>query len=91
MFDLVEFSARCLRIGGRLVYCLPVMYDFTEEDLPQHPQLRLITSCEQPLTSKYGRRFITMEKVEEQSYESAAAVIVGPHRSYNVRKTVFNN
>lgn len=28
--------------GGHLVYLLPTTYDFTEEDLPKHPCLKLV-------------------------------------------------
>lgn len=47
--DLMEFSARHLRPGGRLVFWLPVIRDLTyETHIPQHPLLRLISNCEQP-------------------------------------------
>lgn len=49
--DLMEFSAKHLRPGGRLVFWLPVIRDLTYETrIPQHPQLQLISNCEQPFS-----------------------------------------
>ncbi|XP_029338540.1 tRNA (guanine(10)-N2)-methyltransferase homolog isoform X3 [Mus caroli] len=38
---------------------------YTEEMVPGHPCLRLISNCEQKLSSHTARRLITMEKVKE--------------------------
>uniref|UniRef100_A0A8C6G664 tRNA (guanine(10)-N(2))-methyltransferase TRMT11 n=1 Tax=Mus spicilegus TaxID=10103 RepID=A0A8C6G664_MUSSI len=38
---------------------------YTEEMVPWHPCLRLISNCEQKLSSHTARRLITMEKVKE--------------------------
>ena len=48
--DLLNFSARSLVAGGRLVYWLPVIRQgYTEDSVPSHPALELITDCEQVL------------------------------------------
>ncbi|TMW58783.1 hypothetical protein Poli38472_006928 [Pythium oligandrum] len=65
MKDLLEFSAQTLRVGGRLVYLLPTTYEYTDADLPRHPQLEIIANSEQKLTKKYARRLITMIKRSE--------------------------
>jgi tRNA (guanine10-N2)-methyltransferase len=44
---------------------------YSEEELPQHPMLQLLANSEQCLTSRYGRRLITMVKVKP--YDAAAA------------------
>src|SRR5579871_2102685 len=47
--DLMEFSAAHLRLGGRLVFWLPLIRDTNHmQSYPQHPLLKLISSCEQP-------------------------------------------
>lgn len=38
---------------------------YTEEMVPWHPCLRLVSNCEQKLSSHTARRLITMEKVKE--------------------------
>lgn len=38
---------------------------YTEEIIPRHPCLKLISNCEQMLSSHTSRRLITMEKVKE--------------------------
>uniref|UniRef100_A0A6I8ND68 tRNA (guanine(10)-N(2))-methyltransferase TRMT11 n=1 Tax=Ornithorhynchus anatinus TaxID=9258 RepID=A0A6I8ND68_ORNAN len=65
-FDLLNFAAESLVLGGRLVYWLPVYTpEYTEEMIPRHPCLKLISNCEQRLSSHTSRRLITMEKVKE--------------------------
>ncbi|KAM9806834.1 tRNA (guanine(10)-N(2))-methyltransferase TRMT11 isoform 1-T1 [Syngnathus typhle] len=64
--DMLNFSAHRLVMGGRLVYWLPVYRpEYCEEMVPLHPCLRLISNCEQILSSHTARRLITMEKVRE--------------------------
>ncbi|RHY82871.1 hypothetical protein DYB26_010366 [Aphanomyces astaci] len=67
MRDLLVFAAKNLRVGGRVVYLLPTTYDYTDADLPTHPQLRVVGNSEERLTSKYARRLITMVKTVETS------------------------
>uniref|UniRef100_A0A8C5LC41 tRNA (guanine(10)-N(2))-methyltransferase n=1 Tax=Jaculus jaculus TaxID=51337 RepID=A0A8C5LC41_JACJA len=65
-FDLLSFAAETLVLGGRLVYWLPVYTpEYTEEMVPGHPCLKLISNCEQKLSSHTSRCLITMEKVKE--------------------------
>lgn len=62
--DLLEFSAKHLRIGGRLVYWLPTVVDeYSNTDVPQHPSMVLISNSEQNF-GQWSRRLITMEKVK---------------------------
>ncbi|XP_072913448.1 tRNA (guanine(10)-N2)-methyltransferase homolog isoform X2 [Hemitrygon akajei] len=64
--DLLNLAAENLVMNGRLVYWLPVYkLDYSEDVIPQHPCLKLISNCEQPLTTHTSRQLITMEKVKE--------------------------
>ncbi|XP_059158278.1 tRNA (guanine(10)-N2)-methyltransferase homolog [Physella acuta] len=64
--DLLNFAAKYLTIGGRLVYWLPIYKpDYSESNIPQHPCLRLESNCEQPLNTSISRRLITMQKIAE--------------------------
>ena len=66
MADLLNVAAMTLKMGGRLVYVIPSMQDFNEdEDLPRHFCLRLVSICYQPLQIELGRRTVTMEKIKE--------------------------
>lgn len=67
--DLLNMSVGHLRLGGRLVYYLPVTKEDTserfEDFLPSHPSLQLVAFCEQQLTMKTHRLMVIMEKVKE--------------------------
>ena len=63
--DLLNFSASSLRVGGRLVYWLPVIRQAYQPDrVPSHPGLKLVADCEQVLSSHTSRRLLVMERVE---------------------------
>ena len=64
MSDLLDMAARTLVMGGRLVYIIPSMSDFSVDDLPRHPCLKLVHICYQPLSLELGRRLVAMEKIE---------------------------
>jgi tRNA (guanine10-N2)-methyltransferase len=70
MADLLDMAARTLVSGGRLVYIIPSLKDFSEDDLPRHPCLKLSHVCYQPLSLELGRRMIAMQKVT--SYDPSA-------------------
>jgi len=64
--DLLNFSARALVLGGRLVYWLPVIrQNYSAANLPSHPALALVADMEQVLSSNTSRRLIVMEKKVE--------------------------
>lgn len=66
MADLLNVAAMTLKMGGRLVYVIPSMLDFNEEeDLPRHECLKLDSVCYQPLQTELGRRTVTMKKIKE--------------------------
>lgn len=65
--DLLLLSVNNLKLGGRLVYYLPVIKtDHSFDDyIPQHPYLKMISYCEQALTNKLSRLMVIMEKIED--------------------------
>nr|XP_020452567.1 tRNA (guanine(10)-N2)-methyltransferase homolog [Monopterus albus] len=77
--DLLNFSAQHLVMGGTLVYWLPVYQpEYCEEMVPLHPCLRLISNCEQTLSSHTSRRLITMEKIKEPEELDSSAHLADP-------------
>nr|XP_056712318.1 tRNA (guanine(10)-N2)-methyltransferase homolog isoform X2 [Euleptes europaea] len=84
LFDLLNFAAEYLVIGGRLVYWLPVYKpEYTEEIIPRHPCLKLISNCEQTLSSHTSRHLITMEKVKEfEDEDSSSHILKSQYLSY---------
>lgn len=66
LHGVLEFAAAVLVHGGKLVYWLPTTPEYTPEDVPTHPGLRLLFNCEQPLTTRMSRRMITMVKVSDK-------------------------
>ncbi|XP_016950739.1 tRNA (guanine(10)-N2)-methyltransferase homolog [Drosophila biarmipes] len=66
--DLLEFAAKHLRLGGRLVCWLPFhREDYNPKILPNHEYLQLVANSEQPLTGNTARRLLTYEKCSEYS------------------------
>uniref|UniRef100_A0A2K5RJD9 tRNA (guanine(10)-N(2))-methyltransferase TRMT11 N-terminal domain-containing protein n=1 Tax=Cebus imitator TaxID=2715852 RepID=A0A2K5RJD9_CEBIM len=65
--DLLNFAAETLGLGGRLVvYWLPVYTpEYTEEMVPWHLGVKLVSNREQKLSRHSSRRLITMEKVKK--------------------------
>ncbi|CAL1535145.1 unnamed protein product [Lymnaea stagnalis] len=64
--DLLNFAAKYLCLGGRLVYWLPIYKpDYSESCIPKHPCMSLESNCEQPLSQHISRRLITMVKIRE--------------------------
>lgn len=76
MYDLLAVAARCLKVGGRLVYLMPSTYVTDPfEELPGHPLLQLIGHSVQGLTKHTCRRLITMRKIGpwDSNYEDEYA------------------
>lgn len=64
--DLLNFSAKHLKMGGRLVVWFPVAReDYTEKLLPQHSALEIVANSEQKLNGEATRRLLTYEKIRE--------------------------
>ena len=74
MFDLLEFAAKALVMGGRLVYWYPTTPYFQESDLPTNKCLRLVSNCCDEMNSKQHRRLITVEKFMEYTFLSTSTV-----------------
>lgn len=64
--DLLTFSAKHLKLGGRLVCWFPVVRDdYNEKLLPKHSALELVANSEQKLNGEATRRLLTYEKAQE--------------------------
>lgn len=69
LHGILEFAADVLVHGGKLVYWLPTTQDYSPDDIPTHPGMRLLFNCEQPLTTRMSRRMITMTRVSDKERE----------------------
>lgn len=65
--DLLSLAASQLKVGGRLIYFLPIIEsdDPFEKSIPRHPCLRLESFSEQSLIGKNFRLMVVMEKTRE--------------------------
>lgn len=64
IFQICWLPRAALQVGGRLVYFLPASPEtYSDDEVPQHPSLKLFYNIEQLLTARYSRRLIVMEKV----------------------------
>lgn len=67
--DLLNFSVKHLKIGGRLVCWIPYFRDdYSENIIPKHDCLELIANSEQILSGCTSRRLLTFEKISEIYY-----------------------
>ncbi|GFO28406.1 tRNA (guanine(10)-n2)-methyltransferase homolog [Plakobranchus ocellatus] len=93
--DLLNFAAKFLRRGGRLVYWLPIYKpDYHESNIPQHPCLEVESNCEQPLSTTISRRLITMVKTEDytnngEQEEPQASIPVDHYECETFRQKYF--
>jgi tRNA (guanine10-N2)-methyltransferase len=64
--DLLNFSAKRLKMNGRTVFWLPVVRkEYHENLIPKHTALQLIYNCEQKLVGETSRRLLVYEKIKE--------------------------
>ncbi|XP_016983379.1 tRNA (guanine(10)-N2)-methyltransferase homolog [Drosophila rhopaloa] len=92
--DLLEFAARHLRLGGRLVCWLPFhREDYDPKMLPQHQHLHLVANSEQLLTGNTARRLLTYEKCSKYILPDPSLVSTTqvPTPSQDFRDRYFNN
>ncbi|CAK1579047.1 unnamed protein product [Parnassius mnemosyne] len=86
--DLLNFAARHLEMGRRLVCWYPLVRDeYKEDELPSHPCLRLVANSEQVLSKLTARRLLTYEKV----HDDVPHLPVDPNAmAHNFREKYFN-
>lgn len=66
--DLLVFSAKHLKLNGRLVCFFPCYReDYIDEMIPRHNCLHLVSNSEQVLSNVTSRRLLTYEKISEYS------------------------
>uniref|UniRef100_A0A8D8Q1J1 tRNA (guanine(10)-N(2))-methyltransferase TRMT11 n=1 Tax=Cacopsylla melanoneura TaxID=428564 RepID=A0A8D8Q1J1_9HEMI len=89
--DLMDFSARHLRVGGRLVYWIPVFRsEYCEDDLPKHSCFSLISNSEQVLSAHTSRRLLTYEKSRQPETNAPKESVVS-RESVSFRDKFFNH
>ncbi|KAH8277499.1 hypothetical protein KR026_011653 [Drosophila bipectinata] len=89
--DLLEFSAKHLRLGGRLVCWLPFhREDYNPEMVPHHNNLTLVANSEQRLTGNTSRRLLTYEKHSQYSVPDTTQLPVATP-SEDFRDRYFNS
>ena len=67
--DLIDFAARYLVVGGRLLFWHPVqsLIDASNDYLPAHPQLFCVTTHTLRLNRRVSRRLIVLEKTKDNN------------------------
>ncbi|KAG5512060.1 hypothetical protein GH5_08016 [Leishmania sp. Ghana 2012 LV757] len=63
VLDLVLFAATYLVIGGHLAFWHPTTDHYTDDELPNHPSLRIVCNIAQRVSLKIVRRLIVLRKV----------------------------
>ncbi|XP_034250406.1 tRNA (guanine(10)-N2)-methyltransferase homolog isoform X2 [Thrips palmi] len=89
--DLLNFAAKHLKLGGRLVTFIPILRElYNEENMPKHPCLELVANSEQVLSAYVCRRLLTYEKVSRPSDCMAGERTFDPSLE-NFRDKYFNH
>ncbi|RPA99316.1 tRNA guanosine-2'-O-methyltransferase [Choiromyces venosus 120613-1] len=66
--DILQFAADHLVPGGRLCFWMPTANeDFSQLDIPTHPQLELVSVCVQEF-NKWSRRLITYTRTQNTTH-----------------------
>uniref|UniRef100_A0A1A9W6M1 tRNA (guanine(10)-N(2))-methyltransferase TRMT11 n=1 Tax=Glossina brevipalpis TaxID=37001 RepID=A0A1A9W6M1_9MUSC len=90
--DLLMFASMHLKLGGRLVFWLPFCRDdYTDEIIPQHTNLMLISNSEQILMGRTSRRLLTYEKHSESNHFFYDKVILHPILTLDFRERYFES
>ncbi|XP_013192898.1 tRNA (guanine(10)-N2)-methyltransferase homolog [Amyelois transitella] len=83
--DLLNFAAKHLRLGGRMVCWYPMVRDeYSESQLPRHPCLSLVANSEQVLSKLTSRRLLTYEKISDDVTSPGET-----HQGVNFREKYF--
>ncbi|ELU00834.1 hypothetical protein CAPTEDRAFT_194667 [Capitella teleta] len=90
LLDLLDFAARTLTLGGRLVFWMPIVRDiYVPENIPHHPCLKLVSNSEQIFFIRVSRRLITMEKVTEFNKDLGGASVEKDHYAGSEFREIF--
>uniref|UniRef100_A0A1B0ERY9 tRNA (guanine(10)-N(2))-methyltransferase TRMT11 n=1 Tax=Glossina morsitans morsitans TaxID=37546 RepID=A0A1B0ERY9_GLOMM len=92
--DLLMFASKHLKLGGRLVFWLPFCRDdYTDDIVPQHASLTLISNSEQILMGRTSRRLLTYEKHVESNHllYDKEKVILHPTLTLDFRDRYFES
>lgn len=95
--DLLLIAAKHLKLGGRLVYYLPVTFlhdgQRFEDFIPSHPCLKLVAFSSQQMTKKSHRLMVTMYKSETRATAMEVDEFCLPEalRTMNIRHRYFPN
>lgn len=87
MDDLMDNAARLLEVGGRLAFFIPAAADPEDaasagaDEVPSHPMLTLRASSIQLLSTRWGRRLVTFEKIKAYDEAEAAAAREALHKA----------
>ncbi|KAG5511465.1 hypothetical protein JKF63_07428 [Porcisia hertigi] len=63
LLDLVLFAATHLVVGGHLTFWHPTTDNYTDDELPTHPSLRIVCNIAQRVSLKIVRRLIVLRKI----------------------------
>lgn len=65
--SVLKFAAWTLKLGGRLVFWMPyLVHEFTDDDIPAHPDFVCIYHLPQQMTMLYGRRMCVLKRISTE-------------------------
>ncbi|EFO62439.1 RNA methylase, putative [Giardia lamblia P15] len=65
--SVLKFAAWTLKLGGHLVFWMPYLVnEFTEDDIPAHPDFLCLHHLPQQMTMLYGRRMCVLKRISTE-------------------------
>lgn len=65
--SVLKFAAWTLKLDGHLVFWMPYLVnEFTEDDIPAHPDFLCLYHLPQQMTMLYGRRMCVLKRISTE-------------------------
>lgn len=88
--DLIRFAADFLVIGGYIAFWHPTTDHYTNEELPVHPSMRIISNIPQRLSLKVVRRLVVMQKMFPVPEQRPDRTMCAPRRITDNLRELMN-
>lgn len=90
LIDLIRFAADFLVLGGYIAFWHPTTDRYTDDELPLHPSMRVISNIPQRLSLKVIRRLLVMQKIMPVPKPRPDRIMCAPRQSADNLRELMN-